>query len=51
MEYRKATELDGICSLVNGDMLDALLEDDRLFDTNVIYYCFDVLRSECLDAY
>lgn len=50
MEYRKA-ELDTICSLVKSDMLDALLEDDTLLDMNVIYYYFDVLRSECPDAY
>lgn len=43
--------LDAICSLVNSDTLNALLEDDTLLDANVVYYYFDVLKSECPDAY
>ena len=50
VEYKKA-ELDDICSLVNSYTLNALLEEDTLLDTNVIYYYLDVFRHECPDAY
>eukprot|EP00268_Persea_americana_P041797 TRINITY_DN41775_c0_g1_i1.p1 TRINITY_DN41775_c0_g1~~TRINITY_DN41775_c0_g1_i1.p1 ORF type:complete len:129 (-),score=9.89 TRINITY_DN41775_c0_g1_i1:57-443(-) len=44
-------ELDAICSLVDCDTLNALLEPDTLLDTNIIYYYFEYLRNGCGDAY
>ncbi|RWR76672.1 sentrin-specific protease 1-like protein [Cinnamomum micranthum f. kanehirae] len=47
----RKTELDAICLMVKSDTLYALLEEDTLLDTNVIYYYFDCIRSSCKDAY
>ncbi|RWR76322.1 cytochrome b561 and DOMON domain-containing protein [Cinnamomum micranthum f. kanehirae] len=44
-------ELDVICSLVDHDTLNDLLEPDTLLDTNVIYYYFEYLRNAYGEAY
>ncbi|XXG77947.1 hypothetical protein AAC387_Pa08g1994 [Persea americana] len=44
-------EFGVICSLVDCDTLNALLDPDILLDTNVIYYYFECLRKACGKAY
>ena len=49
--FCRKEELDIVCTLVASEVLHSAMEEGIWFDTNILYYWFDVLREKCQTAF